>query len=107
MGVDGKLPVNATEQEAVPVPSALDLNTGLQTGVPPWVKVTLPVMGTLAGEATPGALGVMVAVKVTVWLTTAVVDALEMTAMAVASLLTVWVIGAALFTLLKLKSPET
>lgn len=81
--------VKVVVQEAVPVPLLLlGVTTAVaQTGVPPLVNATLPLTGTPFADAL---LGVIVAVKVTVWLTTAVVGRLEMTVPVVASLLTLW-----------------
>jgi len=102
MGVEAKAVVKATEQEAVPVPLLLLVTTaGAQTFVPPLVKVTLPVGATLVVEA---AFGVIVAVKVTVWLTTAVVGRLELTVLTGVFLVTTWV-NCGEVEVLKLASP--
>ena len=79
---------NGVVQVAVPVPLLLKVTTAVaQTGVPPLVKVTLPPTGTPIADAL---FGVIVAVKVTAWLTTAVVGRLDVTVLTVTSLLTLW-----------------
>ena len=79
MFVAGNAEVNATEQAAVAVPPAIGVTTtGLQTFTPAFMKLTLPPTGTPAEDA-PG--GVIVADRVTTWLTTAVVGKLEATLM--------------------------
>ena len=77
-----------------------ELRVLVATGIPPSLKMTVPV-----GVPEPGAAALAVAVKVTVWPDT---DGLaeEVTAVVVLALLTVWVNGEAVLLLaLKLPSP--